>query len=102
MRKIRCGGAAGGEGLLAGEFGGAVDVERAGGVGLDVGCRLGAVEDVVGGEVDDGGAEAGGLFAEDAGGGGVDGVGEFGLALGLVDGGVGGGVDDPARAGARA
>ena len=40
------------------------------------------------------GTQGGGFTGEDAGGQGVEGAGEVGLALGLVHGGVGGGIDD--------
>ena len=93
------GGSGGGEGLLAGEFGGSVDAEGVGRVGFEVGRGFGAVEDVVGGEVEDCGADLGGFLAEDAGGFGVDGGGYLGLGFGFVDGGVGGWVDDPAGVG---
>jgi hypothetical protein len=46
-------------------------------------------------------AERGGFAGEDAGGQRVEGAGEVGFALGLVDGGVGGGVDDEVGATAR-
>ena len=46
--------------LLAGQLGAAVGGERRGLVGLDVGGALGAVEDVVAGDVDDAGADRGG------------------------------------------
>ena len=45
--------------LLSGELGAAVGGERCSRVGLEVRLALGAVEDVVGGEVDDGSAERG-------------------------------------------
>jgi hypothetical protein len=88
--------AGGGDGELAGELAAAVDIEGVGGVGLDVGRGFGAVEDVVGGEVYEDGAEGFGFGGEDFRCGGVEGEGEVGFGLGLVDGGVGGGVDDPA------
>ena len=78
---------------LAGQLRAAVDVERRRRVGLVIGRALGPVEDVVGGDLDHGDAEPGG-----AGGGGgravaVDGEGQVRLALCLVHGGVGRGVD---------
>lgn len=44
-------------GRFAGELGGAVDAERRGRVGFDIGAVPGAVEDIVGRQVDDGNAE---------------------------------------------
>ena len=72
----------------------AVDVERAGVVVLAPGAAGGAVEDVVGGEVQERQPARGGGGGHGAGGGGVDRLGQRRLVLGAVDLGVGGGVDD--------
>ena len=53
--------------LLAGQLGAAVGGERRRLVGLDVGRALGAVEDVVAGDVDDAGADRGGRGGDVAG-----------------------------------
>ena len=80
--------------LLPGELGAAVGRERRGLVGLDVGRALGAVEDVVAGDVDDAGADRGGGGGDVAGAVAVDRHrGLLGL-LGPVDVGPGGAVDD--------
>ena len=86
--------AAGGDGLLPCQFGAAVNVERPGGIGLLIRAGFGAVENVVGGVVNQQAAGAGQLFGDASGCNRVDGVRQLGLALGLVDSGVGGGVDD--------
>ena len=87
----------GGDRLLAGKFGCAVDRQRRGRVGLDIGRGLGAIEDVVGGNLDDGNAEPGRCFGDRPGPDRIDGEGEVPFALGLVDGGIGGGVDHDVR-----
>ena len=92
------------DGLLAGELAGAVDVERIGRVGLDPWRRFGlgfaAVENVVGGVVDEKGVAPEGFFGEDARRLLVDGVGKIALGLGAIDGGVGGGVENDIGRGA--
>ena len=75
-------------------LGAAVDAQRVGGIVLRVGALLGAVEDVVGGVVDEEGAEPRGLLAKNTRRNGVDRDGRLAVGFGLVDGGVGGGVDD--------
>jgi len=87
-----------GQGLLSGELACAVDADWIGGIGLDVGFGAGAVEDVVGGEVDYTRADGGGFFADNADSVAVDGVGEVGLGFGFIDRGVGCGVHDPSGA----
>src|SRR5580698_580706 len=94
--QVNCAGL--GQGLLSGELACAVDADWVGGIGLDVGFGAGAVEDVVGGEVDYARADGGGFFADGADRVAVDGVGEVGLALGFIDGGVGCGIYDPSGA----
>ena len=86
--------AGGGGGLLAGQLGGSVDAQRRGDVGLDVGAGLRAVEDVVGGIVDQQCPAPRDRGGEGGHGVGVDQPGAVGLRLGPVDGRVGGGVDD--------
>ena len=75
-------------------LGQAVDALRVRGIVFDVGALLGAVEDVIGGVMDNEGAEPGGFFAKNARCDGVHRGSTFLIALGLVDGGVGGRVDD--------
>ena len=84
----------GGGRLLAGELGAAVGRERRRLVGLDVGRALGAVEDVVGGDVDDRGADRRGRGGDVAGAVAVDGERRLLGLLGAVDVGPGGAVDD--------
>ena len=81
-------------GLLTGQLGAAVSGERRGLIGLDVGGSLGAVEDVVAGDVDDGGVDRGGRRGDVAGAGAVDGERLLLRFLGAVDVGPGGAVDD--------
>ena len=92
---VRCAG--GGQGLLAGKLGGAVDAKRAGGGIFDPGLGAVAREDVVGGKMQHGDAEASGFLPENFGRDGVDGVCLLGLAFRLVDRGVGRRIDDQAR-----
>ena len=80
--------------LLAGQLGAAVGGERRRLVALDVGLALGPVEDVVGGDVDDAGADRGGRGGDVAGAGPVDREGRLLGLLGPVDVGPGGAVDD--------
>ena len=80
--------------LLAGQLGAAVGRERRRLVALDVGRALGAVEDVVAGDVDDAGADLGGGRGDVAGAGAVDREGRLLGVLGAVDVGPGGAVDD--------
>ena len=82
------------QGQFAVALGLAVDALRVGGIVFRVGALLGAVEDVVGGVVDDEGAEPGSLLAKNARRNGVDRKGRLAVGFGLVDGGVGGGIDD--------
>lgn len=84
--------------LFPGQLAAAVDSQRVGLVVLGVGRGLAAIKDVVGGVVDQRRAQGSGLFGQHAGGSGIEGEGGLGLALGLVHGGVGGGVDDQVRA----
>lgn len=77
-------------GALAGSFGLPVDGEGGGGIARFVGAMPSAVEDVVGGDVDEGGAgggEVAGRFA-------VEASGFFRFLFRPIDGGVGGAVDD--------
>src|SRR5580704_17487815 len=55
-----------GQGLLSGELACAVEADWVCGIGLDVGGGTGAVEDVVGGEVDYACADGRGSFADGA------------------------------------
>ncbi|MCY1549886.1 hypothetical protein D9M68_860880 [compost metagenome] len=80
--------------LLACQFAAAVDAEWVGPVVLVIRRGLTAVEHIVGGVMEQRHAEPGGFLGEDAGRRGVDCKSQFGLALGLVDGGVCGGIDD--------
>ena len=89
------------DGLFAGQLACAIDVERRGRVVFGPGPGLAAVEDVVGGVVDEERVALDGLFGEDAGREGVDGVGESHLGLGAIDGGVGGGVENQSGAARR-
>ena len=84
----------GGGRLLAGQLGAAVGRERRRLVGLHVGRALGAVEDVVGGDVDDAGADLGRGGGDVAGAVAVDREGRLLGLLGAVDVGPGGAVDD--------
>jgi hypothetical protein len=79
---------------FAGEFGDGVGAEGVGGVGLDVGAAEGAVEDVVGGVVDEAGVDLAAGDGEVADGEGVGHEGGLGFAFGDVDLIVGGGVED--------
>ena len=79
---------------LACELARAIDIERGGRVGFDVRRVLLAVEDVVGGNMDERNGVAFGLGGEMCGRLGVDGERSGLVALGAVDVGVGGGVDD--------
>ncbi|RMT83547.1 hypothetical protein ALP39_04901 [Pseudomonas marginalis pv. marginalis] len=80
--------------LLARQLALAVDTQRVRRVDLGVGRRLAAVENVVGGVVNQRNAQGLGFLREDAGGDGVDGEGGVRFAFGLIDCRVGGGVDD--------
>ena len=71
-----------------------VDPERRHRVVLAVGAALGAVEHVIGRDVDQRNAGLGAGGGEIGRAGAVAGPGRLGLALGAVDRGVGGGVDD--------
>ena len=81
------------DGALARLLAGAIDRGGIDGILLDIGAALAAVEDIVGRDMDqgrpDGLAGLGQRRRPIA----IDGEGELGLALGLVDGGIGGGVD---------
>lgn len=72
---------------------------RIGGIVFAIGALLGAIENVVSGEVGNESAKFGGLLAENTGGNGVDREGRVAVAFGLVDGSIGGGVDDSIGAG---
>ena len=85
---------------LARELAGAVDIERIRRVRLDPRRGFAAVENVVGGVVDEKGVAPAGFFGEDARRLLVDGVGKIALGLGAVDGGVGGGVENDIGRGA--
>ena len=80
--------------IFAGEFGYAVRPDGAGEVGFDVGPTEGAVEDVVGGEVDELGVDLPAGDGEIAGAKSVGLVGNGGFSFGDVDHVVGGGVED--------
>jgi len=71
----------------------AIDVDRIRGIALRVRLGLGAVEDVIGGVVDEQRTEPPCFLGEDARRAGIDREGRFALALGAVHGGVGGRVD---------
>jgi hypothetical protein len=86
--------AAGADQVLAFELGAAVDAQRPGRRVLVARRVAAAVEDVVGAVVQQPGARASAALRQHAGGGGVERARQVGLALGLVDGGVRGGVDD--------
>jgi len=76
------------------KFGLTVDVEGVGFVFFGVGFALGAVEDIIGGIMDQSAVEPFGFLSEDAWASAVDGHGQVGLALRFVDVCIGGGVDD--------
>ena len=84
-------------GLVAGKFCPSVGRERTDLVRLAPGTLAGAVVDVVGGVVDDGGSELRGLLGQHLRPGGIDGVAARLVFFGLVDGGVGGGVHHDLR-----
>ena len=75
-------------------LGKAVNALRVGGIVFSIGALLGAVEDIVGGVVDDEGSELGGLLAKNARRDGVDRGSALLIALRLVDRSIGSGVDD--------
>ena len=87
------GGQAGADGALARLLAGAIDRGGIDGILLDIGAALAAVEDIVGRDMDQGRADGLAGFGQGRRPVAIDGEGELGLALGLVDGGVGGGVD---------
>ena len=80
--------------MLTGELRAAVDGGGRRGVVLAVGAMGAAVEDVIGGDVDDACADLAGGRGEVADGVAVDLEAAFGVALGAIDGGVGGAIDD--------
>jgi hypothetical protein len=80
--------------LLAGELAAAIGVKRHGGVGFHIGRALAPVEHIVGRHVNKGNAAAACRHSETAGGFGIDSEGERLVALGAIDIGVAGGVDD--------
>ncbi len=86
--------AAGADRLLAVQLGLAVDAQGASGVVLAPGPLAAAIEHVVGAVVQQQRAAGLGFARQHGGRLGVDAARLFRLALGLVDGGVGGGVDD--------
>ena len=75
-------------------FGASVDAGRVGRVVLAVGAAAVAVEDVVGGNVEEFGADVGGQACDVRRTCNVKFGAEFGVVFGFVDGGVGGAVDD--------
>ena len=81
------------DGALARLLAGAIDRGGIDGILLDIGAALAAVEDIVGRDMDQGRADGLAGFGQGRRPVAIDGEGELGLALGLVDGGVGGGVD---------
>ena len=86
--------AGGGQRFFACELAFAVNALRVDGIGFAVGSVGGAVENVVGGNVENGGTVRGGGFGQMAHGVAVDGVGGVGVALGFIHGSIGGGVDN--------
>ncbi len=88
------------DGLLAGQFAGAVDVEGVGRVGFDPRFRFAAVEDVISGVVNEQGVALTGFFGEYARRLLVDGVSEISLRFGAIDGSVGGSVENNVGRGA--
>ena len=81
-------------GLFAGQFALAVYRSGIGSVGFEVGAFGAAVENVVGGNMQDGGACGVGGAGKVFGAFGVGGIGGGRFAFGFIHGGVGGGVDD--------
>src|SRR5208337_638269 len=86
--------------LLAGELACAVDIKRIGRVGLGPRSRFATVKNVVGRVMDEEGVARVGFFGENARRLLVDGVSKIVLALGAVDSGVGGGVENDIGRGA--
>ena len=84
--------------LLAFQLGLAIDVEWRWGVGFAPGALTAAVEDVIGGKVQQRGAKARGFLCQDCHGRGVNGAGCGSVAFRLVDCGKGCGIDDHIRA----
>ena len=82
---------------LAGCLAGPVDAERPDRIVFGVGRRLGAVEHVVGGKVDERDPGVGRGFGQMGRPVGVDGERRIRLRFGAINGGVGGGVDDQRR-----
>ena len=80
--------------VFAGEFGYAVGADGAGEIGFDVRTSEGAIEDVVGGEVDELGVDLSAGDGEIAGAEGVGLVGDSGFAFGDVDHVVGGRIEN--------
>ena len=86
-----------GDGGVARRLAGAIDRTGIDRVVLGVGAHLGAVEDVVRGKMDEGGADLAARIGQRGRAVAVDREGHVGLAFGLVDRGIGGGVDDDVR-----
>ena len=84
------------DGLLAGQFAGAVDALRRDRVGLDIGFGLGAVEHVVGRDMDQRDVGRGAQPRQDGWAVAVGAVGGIGIGLGGIHRGIGGGVDHQA------
>ena len=79
--------------LLAGKLRGAINAERCRRVGFDVGRALDAVEDVIGGDMDERDPRLGSQHGEPGGAVPVGAEGRRRVILGGIDGSVGGGVD---------
>ncbi len=78
-------GTTGGEGIFAFELGLAIDAERVRGVLFAVGGWFCAIENIIGGEVDDECAEFSSFLAEDSGSAGIDGSRQIRLGLGFIN-----------------
>ena len=83
--------------LFSVEFGFSVDALRVGYIVLCVGTGLGAVEDVIGGVVNNQGAEPFCFFTQDAGGHTINGLSKLRFGFGLVYSGISRRIDDDGR-----
>ena len=88
---------AGDDGLFARQLAAPVDVRRRRRIGFGPGPLAAAVENIIGGVVDQPGAQPGGFGGQHLTGAGIDREGSLRLALGTVDSGVGGRIDDDVR-----
>ena len=82
---------------LAGRLAGPVDAERPERIVLRVGPRLGAIEHVVGGKVEERASDRGRRLGQTGGAVGIDGECRLRFRFGPVDGGVAGSVDNQRR-----